>query len=174
MAKWALISGERREGRDDVVRRMVGNFKAAGFSVGGCTQVALPGPDGPIGYDAKCFDGRTLPVARPSHSPTLCGFSFSDETFAAVRADLKAQTPDITVLPGAKLESAGEGHWPAMQDVLAAESGFLVLVLRPHIMSRVIMRLDDPIAGLELPNDDTRIREFEAIVLAATREQRGR
>lgn len=167
MAKWALIIGERREGRDDTVLELVTQWTAAGLQVSGCTQVALPGPDGPVGYDAQCLWGATLAVARPSPEPTLCGFAFVEETFETIRRELQRRQPDITVLPGAKLESAEQGHWPAMNDALNADEGLLVLVLRPHIVGRIAVRLPDPVAYLELPNSVDEVRNFSEAVLAA-------
>lgn len=173
MARWALICGERREGRDEVVRPMAERWRAAGLRVGGCTQVPVPGgPDGPLGYDALGFDGRLRPVARLDANPTLCGFRFEQETFRSIREELARARPDITVLPGAKLESAKEGHWPAVQDALQRDEGFLVLVLRPHLLSRIVLELPDPVAYLELPGDPASIAEFEAAVLEAAREDR--
>lgn len=174
MAPWALISGERREGRDDVVRPLVDRWRAAGLSVGGCTQVPVfgdagrpGGDDEPLGYDALGFDGVVRPVARLDANPTLCGFSFVDETFATIRAELAAARPDITVLPGAKLESAEQGHWPTVQDTLQAEHGLLVFVLRPHLLSRVALKLPDPVAYLELPSDEAAVAAFEEEVRVA-------
>lgn len=178
MGQWALISGERREGRDDVIRPMAERWRAAGLSVGGCTQVPVPGgpddQDGPLGYDALGFDGAVRPVARLAANPTLCGFRFEQATFDAIRTELANQRPEITVLPGAKLESAEEGHWPSVQDALQRPGTLLVLVLRPHLLSRVVLKLPDPVAYLELPGAPDQIEAFEAEVRAAALSARSR
>lgn len=172
MADWALISGERREGRDDIVHKLAAAWTRTGLTVQGCTQVALPGPDGPVGYDAECLWGQRLPVARPSAQPTLCGFSFVQETFDSIRGQLAERRPDITVLPGAKIESAEQGHWPAAQDVLDASTGLLVLVLRPHIVGRIAVKLPDPIAFLEHPASEAHYQRFAQVVQDAVTAQK--
>lgn len=177
MADWALICGERREGRDDVVRPLVEGWQAAGLTVGGCTQVPVfegeaGGEEEPIGYDALGFDGSVRPVARLDDNPTLCGFSFVQDTFDAVRTSLREARPDLTVLPGAKLESAKEGHWPSVQDALQREYGLLVFVLRPHLLARIALELPDPVAYLELPGGRDEITAFAKAVEAAARRAR--
>lgn len=171
MADWVALIGERRAGRDAVLDRLLCAWRADGVDLGGCLQPSRKRGDEVVGYDlVDLATGHTQPLARPSFEPKLCGYSFSDEAFAWMRAQLAEQRPALTVLPCAKLEGSGEGHWAALQDALQRPDGLVLVAMRPHSVARIALRLPDPIDSLEVPCSPEEEAEFLARVQSRLRE----
>jgi hypothetical protein len=152
MADWVALIGERRAGRDAVMTRLLDTLRGDGVTLGGCAQPALEAGGDVVGYDlVDLASGRTLPLARPSAAPQLCGYAFEADTFAWMRAELARRPPALTVLPCAKLEASGEGHWGALQDALHRPEGLVLVAMRPHSVARLALSLPDPADGLGVP-----------------------
>ena len=163
MADWVALIGDRRAGRDAVLDRLLSAWRADGVELGGCVQPSRMQGDDVVGYDlVDLASGRTLPLARPSLEPQLCGYRFSDEAFAWMRAELAQRRPALTVLPCAKLEGSGEGHWVALQEALQRPAGLVLVAMRPHSVARIALRLPDPVDSLEVPCTPEEEAEFLA------------
>ncbi|MCA9553733.1 MAG: DUF2478 domain-containing protein [Myxococcales bacterium] len=161
MADWVALIGERRAGRDEVLERLLAALRAQGVDLGGCVQPSLKAKGEVVGYDlVDLASGRTLPLARPSFEPQLCGYAFEQGSFAWMRAELAQRRPALTILPCAKLEGSGEGHWDALQDALQRPDGLLLLAMRPHSVGRIALCLPDPVDSLEVPCTPEEEAEF--------------
>ena len=103
---------------------------------------------------ASC--GRSGP---PFHTSEI-GTSVPSSAVAWMRAELAQRRPALTILPCAKLEGSGEGHWDALQDALQRPDGLLLLAMRPHSVGRIALCLPDPVDSLEVPCTPEEEAEF--------------
>ena len=157
VAPWAAIVGRSRDGRVEVITALVEHLLRRGKSVGGVLQV--PTDDG---YDlVDLAGGGRVRLAERSPNPEMCDWAFQPEAFKVARG--WAEGPfDVVILPAARLESAGRGHWATIAAALAEPAGAVVLCIPPQVLPRIALDLPDPIAGLELPVELEAVAEFAA------------
>lgn len=166
---WAAIVGRGRDGARDLVRRLVGELRAAGLKVGGVAQAHVSedvdGDEVDRGFDLVDLDtGARLPLARVSATPELCDYVFDRAVFAE-GVEWVTREYDVVFLEVGKLEAAKKGHWPAVEGALRASPRVVVLTLRPDILASVVLDMEEPVAGLEVPFSEADVAEFLAELL---------
>ncbi|MBI4818303.1 MAG: DUF2478 domain-containing protein [Deltaproteobacteria bacterium] len=158
VARWALIVGERADGRSAIATRVAEQLTARGFRVGGFVEEPFEREGTKLGWDlVRISDGERRELARVAAEPNLCGYFFREEVFAEARRELGRDT-DVAMLTAGKLEAQGQGHWPAIAE--AMDTQLAVLMIRPYLLSRFALDLPEPVASIELPASFSAIDEF--------------
>lgn len=162
MSPWAALVGNSKTGRNAAIEGVVARLRAAGLSVGGVMQAKHP--QGQALVDLAT--GEQALLARSDGRKDLCDWHFVDGAFATARAWIEATPTQVTVIPLARLEGQGRGHWPAAEAALARQTLLLVPV-SPKLLPRYALTLPDPVAGLECPADSPALDAFAAELVAA-------
>ena len=183
MASWALISGERGEGKTSLVLRLVSRLREAGLRVDGFVQRALEDDEGTrTGYDlVRLGTGETAPLARrgppPADGrPAVCHYVFDPEAFGRARAwlrDAAGQAPVLVLDEIGRLEAAGGGHADAVHLALALpDPTVVILSVRAELLFPAVYRFlgeqpAEPVAALEAPATPAAEEEFVRGVVRA-------
>lgn len=155
MAGWSAIIGGVRANKSGYAWRIGRALAHRGFTVGGFVQEPVRDNDGTIlGWDiVRLLDGETCPLARISHEPHLCSYSFDEAAFHTAAGWVSEPELDVVVVDGVgKLEAAGTGHYPALSSrVLAPDAPHVIACIRDTSLATIVLGLPDPIASLEVP-----------------------
>lgn len=148
---WAAIVGTSTAARRRAARDVVARLRARGVEVAGALQQES---ESEPGWDAvDLHSGARLPVARRSATPQLCEWEFIDASFEATRASVEAASAPIVVLEYGIIEARGRGNWAAGQAVVESPR-LLLACIRPKALARIAVDMPDPVAALELDDDD--------------------
>ncbi len=183
MAHWALITGERGEGKTSLALRLIARLRAAGLRVEGFVQRALDDADGArAGYDlVRLANEESAPLARRGTDPhgtrpTVCHYVFEPGVFARGCTWLREDAARAEVLlldEVGRLEAGGRGHAEAIRLALGLPPPkVVVLSVRAEMLFAVVQRFlgDDPVepvAALEAPAAPGAEEEFVAQVVRA-------
>ncbi|MCA9544025.1 MAG: DUF2478 domain-containing protein [Myxococcales bacterium] len=162
MSPWAALVGNSKTGRNDALQGVVARLRAAGLTVGGVMQARSPEGQALV----NLATGEQAPLATSDGRKDLCDWHFVDGAFAVARGWIEAAAYDVTVIPLARLEGQGRGHWPAAQAALA-RPGLVLVPVSPKLLPRYALTLPDPVAGVECPADDAALDAFTAELVAA-------
>ncbi|MBN1772262.1 MAG: methyltransferase domain-containing protein [Deltaproteobacteria bacterium] len=186
MAHWALIAGERGEGKTSLALRLLARLRRAGLRVEGFVQHPLDAPDGTrAGYDlVRLSRDEVVPLARSGvvprgNRPTICHYVFEPDSFARgcdwVRED-GAQAQVLLLDEVGRLEAEGRGHAAAVHLALGLpEPKVVILSVRAEMLFAVVHRFlgedpVEPVAAVEAPAAPGAEDEFVEQVVRAVRE----
>jgi nucleoside-triphosphatase THEP1 len=183
MARWALIVGDKGQGKTSLALQVVAGLRSAGVPVAGFVQRGVHEDDGRrVGYDlVRLADHQVLPLARSGKVPregeeAFCSHVFDLEAFAAALRWLHEDGAAARVLvldEISKLESAGRGHAAAVRAALALPGPcVVVLCVRAEALFGVVENLlgdaaGEPVATLEVGAGPEAVPGFLAAVRAA-------
>jgi nucleoside-triphosphatase THEP1 len=166
MASWSAVVGAVRTDKLGFARQLVQCLEQLGIEVGGFVQ-----PDaGDGGWDLENLsNGERRSLARRSSDPTICDIAFDPTAFDTAARWATESHPDVLVVHSVgKLEAAERGHWPLLSALLAEPAApHLVLCIRDNCLATIALRLEDPIAHIELPAGTQRVSEFAREVARA-------
>jgi nucleoside-triphosphatase THEP1 len=138
MAAWAVITGDKGEGKSLRARAAAARLRERGLRVGGFVQQAVCEPDGTrLGYDlVRLAGGTPVPLARRAQLPHdaqigFCSHTFEPTAFAGALAWLREEADAAEVLfidAVGKLETASGGHAAAVRFALALPAPTVVVL----------------------------------------------
>lgn len=185
MASWALISGERGEGKTSLALRLVSRLREAGLRVDGFVQRALEDAEGErTGYDlVRLGTGEAVPLARrgtppADDRPAVCHYVFDPEAFGRAQAWLRdgaGRAPVLLLDEIGRLEAAGGGHAGAVRLALdLPDPTVVILSVRAELLFPAVYRFlgeqpVEPVAALEAPATPAAEEEFVRRVVGALR-----
>ena len=166
MARWALISSEKGQGRASFTLGVVAELRAAGLHVAGFVQ--RPRTDGDEkGYELqRLATGERIVLAQggvaakgPSQE-SFCTYAFRNDAFELafgwIRQD--AAAAEVLVLEDvSKLEVQGKGHAASLAWALEQPGKVVLISVRASQLFYVVETFGlegDPVATAELPISD--------------------
>ncbi len=171
MAPWIAVVGRSAQGANELITALVEKCRNEGLSVGGVRQVPVLKEGERIGYDAISLStGERLPLARitaDADKQDLCDLRFESDAFGVVEQWVCREKWDVNVLPVGPLERRKQGYWPTITKLRSEGRGALVLLIRPDVLTSVVLGMDDPIDGVELPAGDAELARLVGAMVAA-------
>jgi nucleoside-triphosphatase len=170
------VTGARGSGKTTALLHLAGALRPAGVRVGGVVQPVVHEGGQRMGYDVlDVASGERLPLARrPTNASPAgcgCGFVFAPDawSWAAERIRGARRECDVVVADElGSLEAAGNGHLPALEEVLGTERASLwVLGARQDVVGALEARLGAFTLVVE------RAAELEALLARLVRLARG-
>lgn len=136
------IVGKKRSGKTTHLQKLVEELRQKGVSVGGILQPASDGSSMPEHYgieDIKTKERRI--IAYQKKTPEGIVFGFNEESFAFAREKIldAARTCDVVFIDEfGRLESKGEGHFPAFTESLKDASALAyVISVREDVLETI-------------------------------------
>jgi nucleoside-triphosphatase THEP1 len=185
MAAWALITGDKGDGKTSLALRVAARLRQAGLRVGGFVQRAVHEPDGTrTGYDLAHIErDESTPIARRGKIPGagqegFCAHVFETSAFARAVAWLREDAGRADVLfidEVSKLEVADKGHAEAVRLALALPSPKIVVlcVRAEHLFAAVERFIGDTgaeaVASIHAPASPEAEQDFETRICRAVR-----
>ena len=186
MAAWALIRGDKGEGKTSQARAVAARLRERGIRVGGFVQQAVQETDGTrVGYDlARIAGGTPIPLARRGKVPQagqvgFCSHVFEPSAFVQAREWLREEAPSAEVLiidEVSRLETASQGHAAAVRFALALPATrVVVLCIRAEQLFAVTEAFlgdsaGEAVATLEAAAGEDALAQFAEAVIRAVRE----
>ncbi len=177
MTSWSAIVGApgTQKGRAaKLLSRMLGS---RGLRVAGFVQEEVCDANGEVtGWDVESVstpERRTVLARTRTTDPTICGYAFEPDGFAAARA-FALEPADVVIVGGVgKLEAAKQGHFPLLAERCAATTGpHVVLCIRDTCLASIAFELPDPIDHVQLPCDTSELERLAATIAASLGDAR--
>lgn len=182
MTSWALISGEKGQGKAEFVLEVARRLGERGLKVAGFVQQGLEDAQ----TEQKRYELHRLATGEravlavegiAAKGPTqelFCTYAFKNEIFEVARGWVEADAPgaDVVIVSEvSKLEIAGKGHAAALRHALGLEGPRVVVVsARASQLFYVVENFGlgaDPVAAVELPADGAQREGLVSEIAAA-------
>ena len=164
MNPWAVLIGCHADGVDDVIESIGSICARRNIRFGGVQQERIVEDGERVGYDLiDLSTSQRLPMARKakSNEPTiLCDLAFDLTVFETVTTWVNSTELDVVLLSAGGLEARQQGHWPTINNILSGSPRLLLLHVRPSVLAPIVLRLENPVAAIELPATNFEIEEF--------------
>jgi nucleoside-triphosphatase THEP1 len=180
MARWALVSSEKKHDKVALVLRLIDALQSRGVAVGGFVQLRCYDAQEHKGYQLqRLATGEKITLAqggvgaRGPSQEAFCSYAFRNEAFEQACLWIKADAARAQVLfldDVSKLEVQGKGHAASVAWALSQLDKVVVLCARASQLFYVVENfgLDgDPVDALELPVDAAAEERFVAAIARA-------
>ena len=162
VASWIAVVGTGQSNRDQVIGHLEARFGRAGIAIGGFRQLRCHEINGETisGYDlVRIGSGADrIELARPAREPELCGWGFERAAFEQADQWLNDGSL-VSFATAGPLECRRDGHWASIERRMT-KPGLVVLSLRPHSLTKIVLALPDPVDAIELPASDNEAEAF--------------
>jgi len=175
----AAVTGAPRTGKTTMVGAIVEKLATRGLEAAGVVQLAQLDGGRTVGYELRAVPGgekHALARRRAGVAPSGLGFDFDDEGWRWARhriGEARRSRPLVVVDELGKLEAAGQGHLPALEDEIVGEPpGVFLVAVRAECAEAIGERLGGFALVLPTGSDDEAIEAFAADVQALAHSRR--